>query len=70
MAVKVGDSKSKSHTLDMGVQQGSVVAPTLFSIMLHDIQRVGLKLMTLPSGQIAQPTRASDATRWNDFDSP
>ena len=41
MAVKVGDSKSKSHTLDMGVPQGSVVAPTLFSIMLHDIQRVG-----------------------------
>ena len=40
MAVKVGDSKSKSHTLDMGVPQGSVVAPTLFSIMLHDIQRV------------------------------
>ena len=41
MAVKVGDSKSKSHTLDIGVPQGSVVAPTLFSIMLHDIQRVG-----------------------------
>ena len=41
MAVKVGDSKSKSHTLDMGVSQCSVVAPTLFSIMLHDIQRVG-----------------------------
>ena len=41
MAVEVGDSKSKSHTLDMGVPQGSVVAPTLFSIMLHDIQRVG-----------------------------
>ena len=42
MAVKVGDSKSKSHTLDMGVTQGSVVTPTLFSIMLHDIQRVGI----------------------------
>ena len=41
MAVKDGDSKSKPHTLDMGVPQGSVVAPTLFSIMLHDIQRVG-----------------------------
>ena len=41
MAVKVGDSKSKSHTLDMGVPHGCVVAPTLFSIMLHDIQRVG-----------------------------
>ena len=41
MAVKVGDSKSKSHTLDMEVPQGSVVAPTLFSIILHDIQRVG-----------------------------
>ena len=41
MAVKVGDLKSKSHTLDMGVPQGSVVAPTLFSIILYDIQRVG-----------------------------
>ena len=35
------DSKSKSQTLDMGVPQGCVVAPTLFSFMLHDIQRVG-----------------------------
>ena len=41
MAVKVGDSELKSHTLDMGVPQGSVVVPMLFSIMLHDIQRVG-----------------------------
>ena len=41
MAVKVGDSKSKSHTLDMGVPRGSVVAPTLFCIMLHDIQMIG-----------------------------
>ena len=40
MAVKVEDSKSKSHTLPRGVPQGRVVGPTYFSIMLHDVQRV------------------------------
>ncbi|KAL8597791.1 hypothetical protein ACOMHN_004906 [Nucella lapillus] len=37
ITVKVGPSVSRSHILDMGVPHGSVIAPTLFSIMLHDI---------------------------------
>ena len=47
MAVKVGEAVSRTHTLDMGVPQGSVIAPTLFCIMLHDIEtanRPGLQL--------------------------
>jgi ribonuclease HI len=38
IAVKVGSSISRVHTLDMGVPQGSVIAPLLFCIMLHDIE--------------------------------
>ena len=38
ITVRVGDSLSDEHILDMGVPQGSVIAPTLFSIMLHDIE--------------------------------
>ncbi|KAL8621690.1 hypothetical protein ACOMHN_024661 [Nucella lapillus] len=37
ITVKVGPSVSRSHILYMGVPQGNVIAPTLFSIMLHDI---------------------------------
>ncbi|KAL8578289.1 hypothetical protein ACOMHN_005680 [Nucella lapillus] len=37
ITVKVGPSVPRSHILDMGVPQGSVITPTLFSIMLHDI---------------------------------
>nr|KAG5704412.1 hypothetical protein BaRGS_024267 [Batillaria attramentaria] len=37
-SVRVGASLSDEHTLDMGVPQGSVIAPTLFSVMLHDIE--------------------------------
>jgi ribonuclease HI/exonuclease III len=40
MAVKVGEAVSRTHTLDMGVPQGSVIAPTLFCIMLYDIETV------------------------------
>ena len=38
MAVKVGAAVSETHTLDMGVPQGSVIAPTLFIVMLHDLE--------------------------------
>lgn len=38
MSVKVGSAISNTYALDMGVPQGSVVAPILFSIMLHDIE--------------------------------
>ncbi|KAL8617034.1 hypothetical protein ACOMHN_014205 [Nucella lapillus] len=37
ITVKVRPSVSRPHILDMGEPQGSVIAPTLFSIMLHDI---------------------------------
>ena len=69
MAMKVGDSKSKSHTLDMGVPQGSVVAPTLFNITLHGIQRVGRPGLgiSLYADDLwtVQPTRSSDAIDHN-----
>ena len=38
MAVKVGETVSSIHTLDMGVPQGSVIVPTLFCVLLHDIE--------------------------------
>ena len=39
IAVKVGSTYSSTHNIDMGVPQGSVIAPILFTIMLHDIQQ-------------------------------
>ena len=42
LQVKIGQSLSQKHFLDMGVPQGSVIAPTLFSIMLHDISTLEL----------------------------
>lgn len=38
MAVKVGSATSDTYTLDMGVPQGSVIAPLLFVVMLHDLE--------------------------------
>ena len=38
MAVRVGTATSDTYPVDMGVPQGSVIAPTLFTIMLHDIE--------------------------------
>ena len=41
--VKVGPSLSEPHVLEMGIPQGSIVAPTAFSIMLSDIVNLNLK---------------------------
>ena len=57
MAVKVGHAKPQTHTLVMGVPQGSVIAPTLFSLMLHDIQRGGSPLFSMS-------LYADDLTTW------
>ena len=37
MQVRYGNSISAFHNIDMGVPQGAVLSPTLFTIMLHDI---------------------------------
>ena len=37
MQVRYGNSVSALHDIDMGVPQGAVLSPTLFTIMLHDI---------------------------------
>ena len=60
MAVKVGHAKSQTHTLDMGVPQGSVIAPTLFSLMLHDIQTVG-------SPRLSMSLYADDLAIWGEI---
>ena len=41
--VKSGSAISQPRTVDMGVPQGSIVAPIMFNIMLHDINTVQLK---------------------------
>ena len=59
--VKVGESVSASHCVDMGVPQGSVISPILFSIMLHDIESVVKKPGVLLS------LFADDLAVWADF---
>ena len=41
--VKSGDAVSQPRTVDMGVPQGSIIAPIFFNIMLSDITQVKLK---------------------------
>ena len=41
--VKIGSELSDRHSLDMGIPQGSIVAPTAFSIMLADIVELNFK---------------------------
>ena len=40
LRVKVGGALSDAHTLEMGIPQGSIVAPTAFSLMLCDISYI------------------------------
>ena len=42
LQVRIGASKSKTHFLDMGVPQGSVLSPLIFNLMLSDINKVSL----------------------------
>ncbi|KAK7467990.1 hypothetical protein BaRGS_00036768, partial [Batillaria attramentaria] len=51
ISVRVGASLSDEHTLDMGVPQGSVIAPTLFSVMLHDIEAKSDLATEMPSAE-------------------
>ena len=43
MRVRVEGSISSKRQLDIGLPQGSILAPTLFNIMIHDIDKIGLK---------------------------
>ena len=43
MQVKIGSELSEVQKLDMGTPQGAVLSPTLFSIMLHDINKVNIE---------------------------
>ena len=43
MQVKIGSELSETQKLDMGTPQGAVLSPTLFSIMLHDINKVNIE---------------------------
>ena len=43
MQVKIGSELSETHKLDMGTPQGAVLSPTLFSVMLHDIDKVKIE---------------------------
>ena len=42
LRVRVGNDISRVHNIDMGVPQGSIIAPTLFNIMLYDLDVVKL----------------------------
>ena len=43
LRVRVGNDVSQVHKVDMGVPQGSIIAPTLFNIMLYDFTKLRLK---------------------------
>ena len=60
MAVKVGSVVSETRTLDMGVAQGSVIAPLLFIIILNDIEK------TINKSWIHMSLFADDLATWAD----
>jgi ribonuclease HI len=47
LQVKIGTARSNCQNIDMGLPQGSIVAPSAFSIMLYDIGRLQIKNATL-----------------------
>jgi len=47
MQVRANLATSEIHTLENGVPQGSVIAPLLFTLMLHDIETVDTKGATV-----------------------
>ena len=63
ITVKVGSAFSTTHTVDMGIPQGSVIAPILFSVMLHDIQH----LITDKSKSPTMSLYADDLALWINF---
>ena len=40
LQARVGTSYSSSRSLDMGIPQGSVIAPILFNILIYDLPKV------------------------------
>ena len=62
MRVKVGNDLSQEHKIDMGVPQGSIMAPTLFNIMLYDITKLELK-------KSSQALFADDLAIWREVNS-
>ena len=40
ICTRVGKTYSSNKTIDMGIPQGSVLAPILFNIIIHDFPKV------------------------------
>ena len=40
ICTRVGKTYSSNKTIDMGIPQGSVIAPILFNIIIHDLPKV------------------------------
>ena len=40
ICTRVGQTYSSNKTIDMGIPQGSVIAPILFNIIIHDLPKV------------------------------
>ena len=40
ICTRVGKTYSSNKTIDMGIPQGSIIAPILFNIIIHDLSKV------------------------------
>ena len=47
VSVRVGSTYSDPRQIDMGIPQGSLIAPILFNIMMHDLPKAVSKHVTL-----------------------